>query len=376
MKIVIAPDSFKGSLTAVKAAHTIQRGILDIDQTIQTIIKPMADGGEGTLDTLLTAIEGKKVNLRCKGPLGREVDAYYAIVNNNTAVIETANIAGLVQVPLEQRNPEMTTTFGIGQVIMNALDKGCTSFVVGLGGSATNDGGLGMLQALGMKSWDEASKQTGPYGKDLYEIRQVSFEQLDKRLQDVHFQIACDVDNPLCGENGATAIYGPQKGATVTQIAQLDRALKNYAFSVEGRLNQSFQNQPGAGAAGGLGFAFLALGAVLESGAKQIGTTIGLEEEIADADLVITGEGQSDNQTLNGKAPSYVAQIAKKHHVPAILLSGSLGKGSEQLHDLFIGCFSITDRPMSLEECMEQADELLFQQTKRITHFIKQTRML
>ncbi|UFT98665.1 glycerate kinase [Radiobacillus kanasensis] len=371
MKIVIAPDSFKGSLTAVEAAKSIQRGIWEVDPAVQTKIMPMADGGEGTLEALLTAAEGEKVFLRCKGPLGDDVDTHYAIVQNHTAVIECANIAGLVQVPPDERNPEVTTSYGIGEVIKNALDKGCSSFVIGLGGSATNDGGLGMLQALGMKGWDKKGKESGIFGKDLYDIDKVSFEHLDGRLQDASFQIACDVDNPLCGKNGATAVYGPQKGATAAQITQLDEALGRFASLVEEQLDTSFQVHPGSGAAGGLGFAFLSLGALLDSGAKLIAGAIGLEKEIADADLVITGEGQSDEQTLYGKAPSYVAQLAKKHHVPTILLSGSLGKGSETLHDLFIGSFAITDRPMNLEDCMAQADELLLSQTRRVIHFFK-----
>ncbi|WP_164667936.1 glycerate kinase [Virgibacillus doumboii] len=371
MNIVVAPDSFKGSLTSIQASDIIKEAIKSVDARYQITMKPMADGGEGTLQSLLTSTHGTSIPVKCTGPLGGEIDTAYAIVNSNTAIIECASIAGLVQVPRFKRDPDITTTYGIGEVIIDALDKGCTSFVFGLGGSATNDGGLGMLMALGMKAWDENGNELEPFGKDLHRVTKVSFSGLDSRLLHAAIQVACDVDNPLCGERGATKVFGPQKGATEEQIGQYDMALDKYGDIIEGVFEKRLKNIPGAGAAGGLGFALLAIGAELISGAELLAGTMNVEGAIQHADLVLTGEGQSDEQTLYGKAPGYIASLAQKYHVPAILLSGSLDGDLDVLRERFAGCFSIVNKPLTLEECMEKADELLYEQTKQVIHLLR-----
>ncbi len=373
MNIVIAPDSFKGSLTSNEVTNIMERSIKDQYPDFNVTKKPMADGGEGTIDSLLSATKGESVPITCTGPLGKDINTTYAIIDSKTAIIECANIAGLIQVPVDERNPDHTTTYGIGETIIDALDKGCTSFIIGLGGSATNDGGLGMLQALGMKAWDENDQKVDRFGKDLLHIQKVSFSELDPRLKDINIKVASDVDNPLCGKFGASAVYGPQKGATKEQVEQYDLALHRYSDLIESVVGQSVKKTPGAGAAGGLGFALLSIGAELVSGAKLIAEAMNMEDAIKDADLVITGEGQSDEQTLYGKAPGYIASLAKKHHVPVVLISGSLGN-VDKLGELFAGCFSITNRPLTLEECMEQANILLYEQTKQVVQLIRSVR--
>ncbi|AXI39256.1 glycerate kinase [Bacillaceae bacterium ZC4] len=370
MNIVVAPDSFKGSLTSSQAANIMKQAILDLHYGDTVRTKPMADGGEGTVDALLASSAGDRIEVTCTGPLGKKIKTYYAILENNTAAIEVANIAGLVQVPPSQRNPDVTTTFGLGEVMKDALDKGCKSFIIGLGGSATNDGGLGFLQALGMKAWDKEGKEAGIFGKDLLEVNQVSFDRLDPRLEHITIKVACDVDNPLCGEKGASAVYGPQKGASSKQIPIYDEALARFAALIEKQKGKVFINVKGAGAAGGLGFAFLVLGAKLISGAELVAEASNLKEAIEQADLVITGEGQSDEQTLYGKAPGYIADLAQIYGVPTILISGSLAGNLDVLRSKFHGCFSIITKPLTIEECMDQAKQLLYNQTKQVMHLI------
>lgn len=372
MKIVLAPDSFKGSLTAIEAAETMRRAILDVNGDYTVINKPMADGGEGTLDAILSSsTNGEKVTVSCTGPLGENIETTYAILKSKQAVIELASIAGLEQVPINKRNPDNTTTSGLGEVIRDAMDKGCTQIIIGLGGSATNDGGLGMLIALGMKAWDERGNQLDGFGTDLRQVRKVSFKELDSRLQKVDLKVASDVDNPLCGRRGASFVFGPQKGASQTQVSQYDLAMERYGSLIEKQINRELKNIPGAGAAGGLGFALLALNAELVSGAELLANTLQLERYIQNADLVITGEGKSDEQTLYGKAPGYVASLAVKHDVPVVLLSGSLDGNLDKLRSEFSGCFSIINKPMALDKCINQAESLLYEQTKQIIHFAK-----
>ncbi|AQQ52390.1 glycerate kinase [Planococcus lenghuensis] len=371
MKIVIAPDSFKGSLSAAEAAGAMAKAIRQIDGEISVVSKPMADGGEGTMEALLTATTGKRVPVTCTGPIGEKINTYYARIGTDTAIIENASIAGLIQVPESSRNPDFTTSFGIGEVIKHALDQGCTSFIIGLGGSATNDGGLGMLMALGMEAWDENGKKLGAFGQDLLNVDRISMDKLDVRLTSVAIRVASDVDNPLCGPRGATYVYGPQKGALERQLAPYDNAMSKYGKLLESELKRNFMDQPGAGAAGGLGFAFLSLGAQLVSGAKLLADAIEVENEIQDASLVLTGEGQSDEQTLYGKAPGYIAELAQKHGVPVILISGSLSGDLTKLQTRFAGCFSIVNKPMPLQECMANAEPLLIEQTKQIINVIK-----
>lgn len=369
MNIVIAPDSFKGSLTSIEATDVIEKAITDYNPNFLVTKKPMADGGEGTIDSLLSTIKGEMIPLQCTGPLGEEISTSYAIVEGNTAVIECASIAGLPQVPIHLRNPDHTTTYGIGETIIDALDRGCKSFIIGLGGSATNDGGLGMLLALGMEAFDQDGEKVGVFGKDVEFIEEVKLTTLDSRLKDVEIKVASDVDNPLCGKRGASIVYGPQKGATERQVRKYDVALNKFSNLIESKLNVSIQEVPGAGAAGGLGFALLSIGADVVSGAQLIADAMNMEDAIQNADLVITGEGQSDEQTLYGKAPGYIASLAKKHDIPVVLISGSLGN-VDKLNERFAGCFSITNQPLSIEECMKQAHLLLYEQVKQIVRLV------
>ncbi|MGJ9457945.1 glycerate kinase [Oceanobacillus sp. CF4.6] len=369
MNIIIAPDSYKGSLTASKVAETMKKAVIDINNTHAVMLKPMADGGEGTIDAMLSSIKGERISIDCTGPLGEKITTSYAILDSKQAVIELATVSGLVQVPTDKRNPDYTTTFGLGEVIRDALDKGCTSIIIGLGGSATNDGGLGMLLALGMKAWDEKGNKLKGFGADLHRVKKVSFADLDVRIPATDIKVACDVNNPLCGSEGASVVYGPQKGASQSQVYEYNKSLDAYGSLIEKATEKSLKDFPGAGAAGGVGFALLAIGADLVSGAKLLATTMQLEEAIKNADIVITGEGQSDEQTLYGKAPGHVALLAKKYEVPVVLVSGSLTGDLNILRERFSGCFSIINKPLTLEQCMAQAESLLYEQTKQVIHF-------
>jgi glycerate 2-kinase len=376
MKIILAPDSFKGSLTALEVAETMRNAILEINKNHEVVMKPMADGGEETMEAMLVSGNGKKVTVYCTGPLGEKIKTSYAILDSNRAVIELAMTSGLVQVPESKRNPDFTTTYGLGEVIGDALNKGCTSILIGLGGSATNDGGLGLLLALGMRAWNKKGELIEGFGKDLHQVNKVSFENLDPRLRKVELKVASDVDNPLCGSIGASAVFGPQKGATQEQVRQFDKSLEQYGSLIEKEISKSLKDVPGSGAAGGVGFALLAIGANILSGAELLAKVIGLEEAIEGADFVITGEGQSDEQTLYGKAPGYVASLANKHGVPTVLLSGSLAGNLDSLRERFSGCFSIVNKPLSLTQCMEQAKPLLHEQTKQIVHFVSSVKQM
>lgn len=369
MTIVIAPDAFKGSLSAVQAMEIMKKAVLDVDSEVSVRSFPMADGGEGTLDALIASGKGERIAIDCTGPLGKTIHTTYGITDEKTAIIECANIAGLPQVSPEKRNPDRTTSYGIGEVIIDALNKGCKSIVIGLGGSATNDGGLGMLQAIGLRAWDKTGSLVGSFGRDLLHVAKVDVSGLDPRLRSVSIKAASDVDNLLCGKRGASAVYGPQKGATQEQVVTYDHALGNYASLIESMLDQSLQHKDGAGAAGGLGFALLAIGGDLLSGAELVADTLHLEEEIKQADLIITGEGQSDEQTLYGKAPGYVAGLGVANDVPAVLISGSVTGNIDSLNEVFSGCFSIVNQPLTLEECLDHAETLLKNQTKQMMYF-------
>ncbi|WP_174612919.1 glycerate kinase [Virgibacillus ihumii] len=370
MNILLAPDSYKGSLTSIQVANTMERAILSLNNKAIVESKPMADGGEGTVDALLSSVGGQQVEVTCTGPLGEKINTYYAILKDNTAVIEIANIAGLIQVPQAKRNPDMTTTYGLGEVISDALDRGCTSFIIGLGGSATNDGGLGLLQALGMKAWKRKGQASGIFGKDLLDVTRVSFADIDPRLSRASIKVACDVDNPLYGANGASVVYGPQKGTTDKQVPIYDNALANFSSVIENQLKKTFHDTEGAGAAGGLGFALLILGAELVSGAELVADASFMKDAIKQADLIITGEGQSDEQTLYGKAPGYIADLAQFYEIPALLISGSLAGDHNKLRSKFHGCFSAVTQPMTIDECMKHAEKLLYNQTKQIVDFV------
>ncbi|WP_409254052.1 glycerate kinase [Bacillus sp. SCS-153A] len=361
MKIVIAPDSFKGSLTALEVGTTIQKAFLSVLPSAEVEVVPMADGGEGTLDTLLFATKGKRFQTTVMGPLGTNVEVEYGLLGDEeTVIIEMAQVSGLPMVPEEKRNPMNTTSYGIGEVIKEAIQYGYQKFIIGLGGSATNDGGLGMLQALGVTFLDGDSKVVPPVGSSVEKVEQVDFSTMDSRVKGCSFQIASDVENPLCGENGASTVFGPQKGADPEMVKRLDAALSKFAGLIENHLNVKLMEQEGAGAAGGLGFAFLAIGGEMISGSELIAEAAHLKEKMVNADFVITGEGQSDFQTLFGKVPGYVGKLAAEHDVKALLISGGLGKGYEELYQYFISCDSIATGPMSLNECLDNAESLLY----------------
>lgn len=372
MKIVVAPDSFKGSLSAKEVGLVIKEAFTAEIPEAQIDVVPMADGGEGTLDALLYAIGGKRIEMKSTGPLGERITTRYGILGDDeTAVIEIAQVVGLPMIPKEKRNPMMTTTYGVGEQIIHAVKKGLRKLIIGLGGSATNDGGLGMLQALGVTFLDRNGNAVKPIGAELAEIEKVDFSTIHPAISRCEIKVASDVENPLCGTQGASHVFGPQKGGTQQQVEQLDLGLAHYASLVEQALERHFQHFAGAGAAGGLGFGLLAIGAEIVSGAQVVAEATRLQEKIKYADWVITGEGQSDFQTLYGKVPSFVAQIAKKHQRKTILISGGLGNGYEQLYEDFVSCHSIATGPMTLMESMSNARHYLYSSTRNIARLIK-----
>ncbi|MFD1036998.1 glycerate kinase [Virgibacillus byunsanensis] len=369
MKIVIAPDSYKGSLSQVEAANVMKAAIREVEPMSEIILKPMADGGEGTLDALMTAAPlSEEIPVSVVGPLGGKIASAIGIVNKDTAIIEIASIAGLPLTPETSRDPYQTTTYGIGEAIRIALDYGIRKFVVGLGGSATNDGGFGMLCALGAEMKNASGTSVSIYGKDLMNITHVELGTLDPRIAHCEIYVASDVDNPLVGKRGASYIFGPQKGATPVQIDELDQAMKNYSkLCIEANsLSASLAVYPGAGAAGGLGFAFLTLGATLDSGAKLVADTTSLEDSLKSVDLVLTGEGKSDMQTIDGKAPGYVAGLAKKYNIPVILIAGTIVDHDQLLQKKFTEVHAITSSDINVKQAMREAKMLLFNKTKQV----------
>ncbi|MGF7400756.1 glycerate kinase [Thermoanaerobacterium thermosaccharolyticum] len=360
MKILVAPDSFKGSLSSKEVLKAISEGIRRaIDAEIAGL--PIADGGEGTVDALITSLGGKIIDVDVLGPLGNVVKGYFGVLNDGTAVIEMAASSGLNLVPNDMRNPLITTTYGVGQLIKEALDKGCRKFIIGLGGSATNDGGAGMIQALGVKLLDEDGKDIPYGGGNLHKLKKVDTSSIDKRVYESSFIVASDVTNPLCGEYGASAVYGPQKGATPEMVEILDDNLRHYASVVKETLGKDFLDVPGAGAAGGLGFSLMAfLNAKIRSGIDIVMEASNIDEKIKSCDIIITGEGNTDFQTAYGKAPAGIARIAKKYGKPVVILSGGLGKNYKDLYDVGVtSMFSIVDRPMTLQEAMINAKKLI-----------------
>lgn len=326
MKVVIAIDSLKGSLTSIQAGNAIKTGILRVDADTQVIVKPLADGGEGTTDALIEGLGGERVSLTVSDPFKKPVSTYYGLLpESKTAIIEMASAAGITLIAEDQKDPFTATTYGVGEMIQDALEKGCRNFIIGIGGSATNDGGIGMLKALGYQFLDVDGNDVGEGGQALAKIASVDSSKSSPALTSSHFQVACDVTNPLCGTDGATYIYGPQKGVTATTRDILDAGMENYAAITTQATKTNHLTSPGAGAAGGLGFAFLSyLGANLTPGVSLILDAIHLESELANADLVITGEGRLDHQTIMGKAPIGVARLAKKHNLKVIAFAGSV----------------------------------------------------
>jgi len=353
MKIVIAPDSFKGSLTAMEVSDAIEQGIREIFPEAKIVKIPMADGGDGTVQCLVNATGGKILREKVTGPLGDEVWASYGILGDKkTAVIEMAEASGLTLVPENRRNPLITTTYGTGQLIKFALDQGCRKMIIGIGGSATNDGGAGMVQALGAKLLDKDEEEIGFGGGELKKVFRINTEYLDSRLSETKVLIASDVSNPLCGPKGAARVYGPQKGATPEMIKKLDESLVYFAEIIKRDLNKDIKDIPGAGAAGGLGASLIAfLDAELRPGIEIMIEIVKLERAIKDADLVVTGEGKIDSQTIYGKAPIGVAKIAKKYNVPVIAVAAIIGDDADIVHQYGIdNLIKVSEPPMGLAE--------------------------
>jgi len=357
---VLAPDSFKESMSAEQACQAMQRGVLQVFPDACCIAVPMADGGEGTVEALLRSLDGQGITCMVTGPLvTQQVSTYFAIVDyGRTAVLEMAKANGIHLLESSQRNPMLTSTYGTGEMIKQALDRGIEKIIVGLGGSVTNDGGAGMAQALGVQFFNSTGEAIQVCGGNLDQINQIDISQLDARLKNTEILIASDVNNPLCGPNGASAIFGPQKGATPEMVQQLDRNLSHFADLVEASLGISIKNVAGSGAAGGLGFGLMAFaGAKLQSGVELIIEQSRLAEKIAQADYVLTGEGKIDSQTALGKTPFGVAQVAQQFNKPVLAFAGLVGEGIESLFDAgFTQIVGINPPDCSLEEALKNAE--------------------
>lgn len=374
MKIVIAPDSFKESLTALEVANAIEEGFKEVLSNINYVKVPMADGGEGTVQSLVDATGGTIERVTVTGPLGEPVEAFYGLFGDGkTAAIEMASASGLHLVANEKRNPMVTTTWGTGELVAAALDKGVEKIIIGIGGSATNDGGAGMVQALGGKLLDVNGEQIALGGAGLKSLSQIDVSTLDPRLNEVSIEVACDVDNPLTGPKGASAIYGSQKGATAQQITQLDQNLAHFAKVIQRDLGKDIEEVPGAGAAGGLGAGLLAfLPAVLKRGGDLVVEATRLEEEVRDADIVITGEGGINHQTIHGKTPICVAEVAKRHGVAVIAIAGSLTNEYKNVHNYGIDAlFSIVPGVVTLNEALETGYENVKNTARNIAAVVK-----
>jgi glycerate kinase len=362
MKIIIAPDSFKDSLSAEGVAQAIAEGLAQVWPDAELVQCPMADGGEGTVDAVLAACKGQLRHHVVRGPLGTAVEAHWGwLADSHTAIIEMAEASGLQLVPPGQRDACTTTTHGTGELIRAALDAGAERIILAIGGSATNDGGAGAMQALGVQLFDADDQPLAPGGLALARLARISLEHLDPRLAQVRFEIAADVNNPLCGPHGASAIFGPQKGANPEQVQQLDAALGRFADHCANVLSKDVRDEPGSGAAGGLGFAAKAFfGAQFRAGVEVVAELVGLDAAVRGADLVITGEGRFDSQTLRGKTPFGVARIARQHKVPVIVIAGTLGDGYEQMYAHGVdAAFALPSGPMTLEQACAEAPRLL-----------------
>lgn len=374
MKIIIAPDSFKESMTAHEACISIEKGMKKIFPNAEYIKVPMADGGEGTTQSLVDATNGKIYYVETTDPLGNKIQSKFGILgSNDIAILEMASTSGLELVPRDKRNPMITTTYGTGELIKKAMDMGVKTILVGIGGSATNDGGAGMLQALGGKLLDKNNKQIGFGGGELSKITKIDLSEIDSRIKDVNFIVACDVQNPLTGENGASNIFGRQKGASEEMVKILDENLRHYAKIIKENLNIDIENVPGSGAAGGLGAGLMAfLSANLKKGIDIVIEYTDLDRKMKNADLVITGEGSIDAQTRFGKTPYGVITVAKKYNIPNITLAGNIGKDIEILYDYgFDAIFSIMQGVDTLENALKNGKGNLEKTAENIARFFK-----
>lgn len=359
-KVLIASDSFKGSASSSQVAEYIAKGIKKVGATIDIKKIPIADGGEGTIESLLSACHGKSYTKKVVGALGNEINATWGMMNDNEAVIEVAEAAGFI-VDKSKVSPMKTTTYGVGQLIEEALNHDVKTIYIGLGGSSTTDGGVGLAQALGVHFYDDNGQEVGLGGQELIKIKDIDISNIDGRLSKCQIIGLSDVTNPLTGEEGSAYVFSPQKGATSDEVEQLELGLQNLRRVSKKVLGKEYGDTPGAGAAGGIGFALLTLlGGQLESGIQKIMRLINLEEEIKRADLVITGEGQMDGQSIKGKAPIGIAKLAKKHKLPVIAITGSIGNSIEKVYENGVDLvISSTSSPMTLEEAVKNSDKLL-----------------
>ena len=374
MKVVIAPDSYKGCLSALEVAKAMERGVLSVFPSAEVRKIPIADGGEGTVAALVTATNGQLRQTEVTDPLGNKIIAHWGVLGDGrTAVIEMAAASGLPLVPKEKRDPRVTTTYGTGELIKAALADGLAKIIIGIGGSATNDGGTGMARALGVRFLDAAGQEVAAGGGSLAEICQIDTTGLDPRLKNTEIVVACDVDNPLCGTRGASAVFGPQKGATPEMVQQLDAGLAKYASCARQATGRDVAEKAGAGAAGGLGAGLMFFTpAQLKPGVEIVLDAVGFSDVVRAADFVITGEGRTDFQTAFGKAPVGVAKVAKAHGVAVFCISGGLGDGADDVLAQGIDAvMSICDRPLSLEECMAAGAQLIEPAAARLCRIVK-----
>src|SRR5713101_5546520 len=374
MRIVIAPQSLKGSLTAAEAGQAIARGVLAVYPEADLDIVPVADGGEGTVQALVDATGGKIVQQIVTGPLGEPVPAFFGLLGDGrTAALEMAAAAGLPLVPPDKRDPRITTTYGVGELIRAAIDRGSRRFIIGIGGSATNDGGAGMAQALGASLLTAEAMEIARGGAALATLARISTEKIDPRIQECSVEVASDVNNPLCGPTGASAVYGPQKGATPEMVTELDAALAHYASIIERDLGLAVKDVPGAGAAGGLGAGLMTfLHATLRPGAQIVLEAVRLEERIRTADLVITAEGQLDTQTAYGKSVGAVAALAKRYGLPVLAIAGSLGDNYQTVYALGVDAVAaLPSGPMTLTYAMENAARLTTDAAERACRLLQ-----
>lgn len=374
MRVVVAPDSFKGSISARDLCAAARRGIHAVDPAIEVIELPLADGGEGTVENMVYSTKGQTRLVQVNDPLGRPIRAVYGILGDDaTVIIEMAQASGLPLLRPDERNPLITSSFGTGELIVHALNEGYRKFIIGLGGSATNDGGVGMLKALGASFYDQDGVLLPKGGASLEKLSYMDLSGLDKRLQESTFTIASDVNNPLCGANGASAVFGPQKGATPEMVQRLDMALSRFADVVEKQLGVDVRHLPGSGAAGGMGAGLLAfLHAEFKSGIELVMDAIQFEQNIQVADLIITGEGKLDDQTMAGKVIAGVCKKAKPYQIPTIAICGGMELTSEQMDEIgLLAGFSIVPKPCSLDEAMEQAEGWVQERVEQIIRFMK-----
>ncbi|MDH3608914.1 MAG: glycerate kinase [Gammaproteobacteria bacterium] len=374
-KIVIAPDSFKGNLTSLQVAGCLEKGIKRVLPKIKCVKIPMADGGEGTVQSMVDAAKGKFVKKRVKGPAGKIVTAKYGwLAKDKIAVIEMAEASGLPLVKGREKNPLKTTSYGTGQLILDAIDKGAKKIIIGIGGSATNDGGVGMAQALGVRFLNASGKEIKELGSGgmIAKVARIDTQAIDSRVSKTKIVVACDVENPLFGKKGASHVFGPQKGATPKMVQQLDENLKNLSKLMKRDLKKDVGRMPGAGAAGGLGAGLVAFaGAKLQSGVDIVVQATNLAKYIKGADLVLTGEGRVDFQTAFGKTPSGVAKAAKKHNVPVIAIGGALSDDARQVFDHGIDCIeSAAAKDMSLETAIQNSKQDLANAAERVIRMI------